>query len=257
MQVFNRYGAVTMPDLPGFGGMDSLYDLNQEATIDNLADYLAAFVKLRYKRKKVVIAGMSFGFVIATRMLQRFPELQPKVQLLISVAGFAHNEDFLFSKPRRALYLTGCTVFSTKLGSMLFRYGALNGFILRTFYHRTHNAKHKFAGLSEDERKKMTEVEVNLWQCNEVRTYMRTTIEFLRFNNCTSKIDVPAVHVGVKADHFFDNNVVEQHMRVIFDDFQIVALLDLKAHAPSIIADEKQAAPFVPAALRRKLSKLM
>src|SRR3982751_3045218 len=48
----NQYGAVTMPDLPGFGGMDSFYKIGMEPTLDNLADYLAAFIKLRYKGKK-------------------------------------------------------------------------------------------------------------------------------------------------------------------------------------------------------------
>src|SRR5580700_10469282 len=100
MQVLNRYGAVTMPDLPGFGGMDSFYKIGKKPSIDNMADYLAAFVKMRYKRKPVTIVGMSFGFVVATRMLQRFPELAKKVDLLVSVAGFAHRDDFTFSVTR-------------------------------------------------------------------------------------------------------------------------------------------------------------
>src|SRR5688572_14224669 len=51
LEVFNRYTAVTMPDLPGFGGMDSFYKVGQEPTLDAMADYLAAFMKWRYKRK--------------------------------------------------------------------------------------------------------------------------------------------------------------------------------------------------------------
>ena len=43
----NQYGAVTMPDFPGFGGMDSFYTIGMQPSIDNLADYLASFVKLR------------------------------------------------------------------------------------------------------------------------------------------------------------------------------------------------------------------
>src|SRR3712207_1180020 len=44
IQALNRYGAVTMPDLPGFGGMDSFYKIGKKPTIDNLADYVAAFI---------------------------------------------------------------------------------------------------------------------------------------------------------------------------------------------------------------------
>src|ERR1039458_3592274 len=32
-QVMNRYGAVTMPDLPGFGGMDSFYKIGKKPSI--------------------------------------------------------------------------------------------------------------------------------------------------------------------------------------------------------------------------------
>jgi pimeloyl-ACP methyl ester carboxylesterase len=63
-EVMNRYGAVTMPDLPGFGGMDSFYKIGEKPTLDNYADYLASIIKLRYKRRRVTIVGMSFAFPI-------------------------------------------------------------------------------------------------------------------------------------------------------------------------------------------------
>jgi pimeloyl-ACP methyl ester carboxylesterase len=66
-QCFNRYGAVTMPDLPGFGGMESLYKIDKKPDLDTMADYMASFVKWRYKRKRVTIIGLSFGFLVATR----------------------------------------------------------------------------------------------------------------------------------------------------------------------------------------------
>src|SRR5438876_991720 len=59
MQYMNRYAGVTAPDLPGIGGMESFYKIGKKPTVDNFADYLAAFVKLRYKNKKVIIIGMS------------------------------------------------------------------------------------------------------------------------------------------------------------------------------------------------------
>ena len=88
MEDLSQYGPVTMPDLPGFGGMDSFYKIGQEATLDNLADYMTSFIKMRYKRKKVTIIGLSLGFVVATRMLQRNPELINKVSLLVSAVSW-------------------------------------------------------------------------------------------------------------------------------------------------------------------------
>jgi pimeloyl-ACP methyl ester carboxylesterase len=255
-QVLNRYGAVTMPDLPGFGGMDSFYKIGKKPSIDNLADYLAAFIKLRYRRKKVAIVGMSFGFVIVTRMLQRYPELVKKVTLLVSIVGFAHKDDFTFSKPRYWFYLYGSHLITHRLTSTVFRYTAVNGLVLRTFYGHTHNAKHKFAeAKSKEDYRRLMNMEVSLWHDNDIRTWAYTCTQFLTFDNCQVQVDLPVWQVSVKADNYFDNHVIEQHMRVIFSDFHNVPI-NVKSHAPSVIADPHAASILLPPKLRRALLRL-
>jgi pimeloyl-ACP methyl ester carboxylesterase len=256
MQNLNRYGAVTMPDLPGFGGMDSFYKIGEKATIDNLADYLAAFIKMRYKHRRVTIAGMSLGFVIVTRMLQRYPDLVKKVDMVVSIAGFAHKDDFVFSKWRWAMYRYSSAFFSMPVTSSFFRYVCLHPFILRNVYKRTHNARDKFKGVMGEELKAITEFEIRLWHDNDVRTYMKTSAEFLTLDNCQKQIDLPIYHVAIKADRYFDNAIVEQHLRVIFNEYHLMATLSVGNHAPSILADAKAAAPFVPPKLRHVLSHL-
>ena len=61
-----EFGHVTMPDLPGFGGMDGFQKIGRQPDIDAYADYLAAFVTLQYRRKRVTIIGISFGFVVVS-----------------------------------------------------------------------------------------------------------------------------------------------------------------------------------------------
>lgn len=253
-QVLNRYGAVTMPDLPGFGGMDSFYKINQKPSVDAMADYMAAFVKMRYKRRRVTIVGMSFGFVVVTRMLQRFPDLAKKVDLLVSLVGFAHKDDFLFKKARYWAYRTGIKVFGMPLPARFFREVVLHPYILRKFYGQSHNAKHKFKDLTPEQMKEMMEVEVGLWRNNDVRTYMYTTREMLTLDNCKTRVGLPIWHVGMANDHFFDDHLVEQHLRVIFSDFHGVRM-NLSKHAPTVIATAKDAAPFIPPKLRQVLSK--
>lgn len=253
-QDLNQYGAFTMPDLPGFGGMQSLYKIGEKPDLDTLADYLAAFVKLNYSRKKVTIAGLSFGFLVATRMLQRYPDLVKRVDLLVSVVGFSHYDDFTFTKPRMMLYKIATKLFSYRVPAMIFRSIALHPFVIKTVYARTHNAKHKFKGMVGDELKEMLDVEVKLWRTNELRTHMYTNHEVLVVDNCRSQVNLPVWHVAVSADQYFDGHRVEQHMRVIFSDFtQAVSKLD--RHTPSVIADMKTAAPLIPAKLRKVLSK--
>ncbi|HUS26589.1 MAG TPA: alpha/beta hydrolase [Nevskiaceae bacterium] len=255
MQNLNRYGAVTMPDLPGFGGMDSFYKIGKSATVDNLADYLAAFIKMRYRRRKVTIAGMSFGFVVVTRMLQRYPDLCKRVDMLVSLAGFTHKDDFTFGKPRWAFYRGMAAVFALPGAATFFRYVCLHPYVLRGVYRRTHNAKEKFEGIVGEELEQITEFEIRLWHDNDVRTYMKTSTQFLTLDNCQVRVDLPVYHVAMKADRYFDNSIVEQHMRVIFSEFHLLATLDVGNHAPSIIADAKAAAPFVPAKLRKVLQQ--
>jgi len=254
VQDLNRYGAVTVPDLPGFGGMDSFYRIGEKANIDNLADYLATFIKLRFKRKRITIAGLSFGFVIVTRMLQNYPDLAKKVDLLVSVVGFAHKDDFTFSKPRYLFYRWGASLFSHRLPAIFFKNVCLLPAVLRVAYAKTHNAKNKFDNVSEAEIKRIMDFEIHLWRCNDVQTYMATTVQFLTLDNCKKQVDLPLWHISVKADRYFDNRLVEQHMKIIYNNYhEEQAKMD--NHAPSIIADKKSASKMFPPKLRRLLNK--
>lgn len=248
-----QYGNITAPDLPGFGGMDSFYKIGERPTLDNFADYLAAFIKLRYNKKRITIAGLSFGFLVVTRMLQRYPDIAKKVDILLSVVGFSHQEDLTFSKPRYMFYRYTSAFFEKKLPSVFFRNVCLHPQVIRTVYGRTHNAKHKFEGASKEDAKKLIDFEVHLWRCNEVRTYMYTSVLLLTVDNCKARVDLPVWHIAVEADQYFDNNLIEQHMRVIFSDFHS-AISKLDKHAPSVIATKKDAAPLIPAKIRNLLA---
>lgn len=254
VELFHRYGTVTMPDLPGFGGMDSFYKIGKKPTLDDMADYLAAFVKMRYKRRRVTIVGMSYGFIVVTRMLQRFPELAKKVDMLISLVGFAHKDDFRFTKTRYWSYRLAASFFSHAIPAKLFRLIALNGFMLRNVYKYMSNAKHKFDYLTPEQTKQMIEIEVGLWHADDIRTWATTSVTMFTLDNCQVRVNLPVWHVGTANDHFFDNNLVEQHMRVAFTDFYGMTV-KMPGHAPTVIADAKMAAPFMPPKLRRALAR--
>jgi pimeloyl-ACP methyl ester carboxylesterase len=257
IQNFNAYGSVTMPDLPGFGGMDSFDKIGKKPTIDNFADYLASFIKLRYKRRRISIVGISFGFVVATRMLQRYPDLAKKVDIVVSAAGFAHHDDFRFTRQRMLFYRAATKVFSWRFPAWVWRHTALSPWVLHKAYAHTHNAKHKFAEVAAlpEKFEAMMEVEIDLWHMNDVRTHFATTHEFLRLDNCKGRhIPLPVWHVYTVNDQYFDVAVVEQHLKVIFDHYE-GAPAKMKNHVVSVIADKKETAPFIPQKLRRYLSQ--
>lgn len=256
LQFANRYGAVVAPDLPGFGGMESFYKIGEKATLDNFADYLAAFIKMRYKRKKVVIVGLSLGFVVATRMLQRCPELTKNVRMLVSLVGFTHHSDLAFSRNRYWFYRIVGRVFSYWLPAIILRRVVLNRLVFRIAYHRMYTSKSKFASItSKEEFDQLLNAEALLWGMNDVRTHALTTHELLTLNNLGHKIDVPVWHIDVKADQYLNHQRVVDHMQEVFDKVY-TATAPLATHAPSVIADEETASKLMPQKLRRALRKL-
>lgn len=254
VQNLNEFGVVTMPDLPGFGGMDSFEKIGRRPDIDAFADYLAAFIKLRYRNKRITIVGISFGFLVVTRMLQRYPELNKKVDMLVSVVGFMHRDDFIYGRHQRNFYRRVTRIFATRPVAFMIRYGALNRFILKTLYAKLPNSKRRMIEVTPEEFNDTLEFEVKIWKANDVRTHWLTTSEFLNVDNCTKQIDLPVYHVVSEQDHYFNNDFVKQHMLVVFKGYHGYAARS-KAHTPSILADKKAMRVLVPPGLRRVLKK--
>jgi hypothetical protein len=96
--------------------------------------------------------------------------------------------------------------------------------------------------------------DVQIWQANDSRTHWLTTSEFLNLDNCTKQIDLPIMHVISKNDHYFDNEIIKQHMLVVFQRYRRF-VADSKAHTPSILAGKKASGVLLPPALRRILAK--
>lgn len=254
MQVLNRYGSVTMPDLPGFGGMESFYKIGLKPSIDNLADYLAAFVKMRYKRKKVTIIGMSLGFAIATRMLQRCPELANRVNLLISVVGFVSHEEFVFSKRNFRLLRYGASFFSNRLPAFLVKKFALRTPLIKATYGLVADSNIKLQDADAAERDRRIDFEVYLWKANDIRTYMDTAVSMFTLDLVGEQIDLPVTHVTVESDRYFDNHIVEQHLNVIYNKVTMIKTRH-NNHAPTVIADAAAAGQFIPPQLKRLLAR--
>lgn len=253
VQNLQDYGTVTLPDLPGFGGMQSFYTIGQQPTIDAYADYLAAFVRLRYKRRRITIVGISFGFVAATRMLQRYPELAKKVDLLVSIVGFMHKDDFLFKPRTRKTFRVFSRLLGTRPMAYLMRYVCLNGPVIRTVYARLTAGQRRLSSMDPFEARAMLDYDVMLWQTNDVSTHWRTTSEFLGLDNCTARVNLPVWHISSKSDQYFNNRFVEQHMLVVFTSCH-QAYVTTKSHTPSVIATKHEMGAMLPGRLRAALA---
>jgi len=249
-----EFGSVTMPDLPGFGGMDSFAKIHTKPSIDNFADYLAAYIKLTYKKRRITIVGISFGFVVATRMLQKYPDLAKRVDLVVSLVGFMHRDDFLFKPTQRQVFRRATSLFGRHPVAWLIRYVALNKFVIKNIYVRLGAGKRRFLEMEPTDFDSMMDFEVRLWQANDVRTHWKTTSEFLDLDNCQQPIDLPVWHVASSHDHYFNNEFVEQHLRVVFNDYH-KGVMKSHAHTPSILGNKQEMAIMLPPELRKVLRR--
>jgi pimeloyl-ACP methyl ester carboxylesterase len=253
-QALNQYGQVTVPDMPGFGSMDSLYKIGKPATVDNLADYLADFIRSHYKKQKITLVGMSLGFPIATRMLQKYPDMIDKVDILVSVVGFCHHDDFVFSSGRQRFYRYASGFLSLRLTSAFYQRVFAAPWFIRRAYKHSRVAKEKFEGKDEDEFRETIEAETVLWRINDIRTQMRTNYEMFTLDNTKQRINLPVWHVAVDNDRYFDNKSVSRHMRQVFAGFETFTS-HVESHAPSIISDMESAAAYLPKKLTEVIDR--
>ena len=252
-QNLSKYGNITLPDLPGFGGMDSFYSIGLKPTIENYADYLASFIKLRFSKKRLSIIAVSYSFPIVTRMLQKYPELVKKVDILVSSVGFVHHDDFRIPMWQQYGVIVLGRVFEHSATAPIFRYTFLQGPAIRLSYKLVRARHSKMKDASDDEFNERINAEIKLWQQNDVRTRMKTMADMFNIDVCKKRVDLPVYHISVEHDRYFDNRIVEQHMRVIYSDFTDIPTI-VPGHMPSIVATAEQAEPFVPKRLKDLLT---
>lgn len=254
-----RYGNVTVPDLPGFGGMDSFYKIGQKADLNNMADYLASFIKLRYKNKQITIVGLSLGFMVITKTLQKYPEIARRVNLLISVVGLISKKDFRFNRRTYFALRWGSSLFSHWLTSAFVKHLILRKTLIRLGYALAEGVfikgEHsKVQNISKEERRSRIDFEVGLWQSNDVRTYMNMGVTMFTLNLAGKHVDLPVYHVLLDGDRYFDSTNVEIHMRQIYKDY-IPVKVHAPTHAPSVIAEASEISHYIPPQLRKILNK--
>jgi pimeloyl-ACP methyl ester carboxylesterase len=248
-----EFGNVYMPDLPGFGGMTSFYTIHKKPTIDEYADYLATYVRLKFKGKPVDLVGFSFGMCVVTRMLQKYPELRPTCNNVWSFVGIIHHGGFGFTKRRMFMYKTLSALVSTKIGSVWFRCFCLNGSVLRLVYARTKNAKHKFKDMSAQDKKERLDFEINLWHCNEVRTWASLLNQMFYMDLTEPPTGKRVIHMQVD-DQYFNNKIVSHHLAVAYHPVTLV-MSEATQHMPTYFASMEEIDRFVPKEMYTHFSK--
>lgn len=206
----NKYGTVTMPDMPGLGGMQSFYKLGQSPTLDDYADYLAAFMKLKYAHKRVTVVAISFGFSVVTRMLQRYPKVTQQVDAVVALDGYIHHEDLRWPLWRRKLRTYSARAMSLPFPALVFRNICLFPPLLTRYYQR------KTSASAVNDKERFIKQQITTWRVNDTRTYWKVNAIQMGLQNYRAPLTVPLWNVQL-ADHAVLNpERTAQHMRVAY-----------------------------------------
>ncbi len=203
-QTLNKHAAVTIVDLPGIGGMSSFYSIGERPLIENYASYLAAFIKLRYHRKRRIrIVALGEGLAFTTLMLQNHAKAAAKVDSVIVLGGIIHKNDIPNLTSNRLLARAGYRVVATKPISWLvarFRFGWL--------IKATHALKRQPTAVRD--------MDVRLWQQCDVRTRMSLKSQMLQLNVCDVKVDKTCKVIWANMPPRVDLDALKQHALVVY-----------------------------------------
>lgn len=254
-QYLRRYGRVVMPDLPGLGGMDSFYSQGNRPTLDNYADFLNSFLRLKFKRAQAFsIFGFSLGFLVATRFLQKYPDNLKRLRLLVSVAGFVRGDALKFSPARRFYYDALGRFASTRPGAAIFKRIFLGEWSLRHFYDKTFLAKSKFSGSSARRRRELMEMELRLWRCNDVRTWAFTGRAMLACDLTGQPLQHRLYQLSASGDQFLAGKVNLRGLKKVYNEVEVLKV-EFPKHAPTVITDTAEMEAIMPSSLTRLLKK--
>ncbi len=247
----SKYSNVTIVDLPGLGGMDSLYKIGRKPSIDNLANYLGTFIKLRYKRKKLIIMAIGVGVPIVTRLLQIDKSFQNKITNLISLNGYAHHDDFNLSSDQKFVQRMLYGVLSLRFISFVFCKICFNKTVLS--YRINEQSVRKIKSNLDDQFVK--NFMIDLMHENDTRTRFYLKKKILLLDNCNIRLNTPFYHVsnGFKQNNLIQNHL-EQHFKIIFRNYNYLPVKDLRT-VPFIVNDPKIAIKLIPPKLRRIIKR--
>jgi pimeloyl-ACP methyl ester carboxylesterase len=233
--------------------MENLYKINEEPNIDNLADYLAAFFKLRYKRRRVTLISIGYGFLIATRMLQKYPDIAKRIDLCVGINAFSHHEDINIDRGRRYRYRFTGYILKNRAASVLFRFLWLKLFIPRYDDKIILRSIHRF-NFRGDSFFEPANVDYKLWSANDFRTHAQAIRTMLTVDNCRYRVNLPLWHISFGNQTFLNDSFAEQHLKVIFTEYhKSVSRFNLETPLGS---PNNKLDKIIPAKLHKKLLEI-
>jgi len=244
-----NYGNVTSVDMPGIGGMTSFSKIDNQISIDAYADYLAAFIKLRFKHQKITMVAKGFGFVAITRMLLKYPALSKKMKMIVNIAGEIHRDDIQLSqnqiKALSSIYVLLSFWPLSSLSKVLLKNDQFIRHINSRFDASYFQMLLRFNDfLTFNEHKKIL-------NSMHMPTYWRVMNQLNKLDNCTKRIDIPLKHAYFKKYGLINYATQKQHMMITYKNYRSY---EIKLPENNTGSARKDASYLLPSGLKRVLS---
>lgn len=241
-EFLNDYGTVILVDLPGIGGMDSFYDIKRKPTLDAYADYLYSVLPSIKSARPIKVVAMSFGFLVLTRMLQKYPDSEAWFSDVISFVGFGRAQDFKNLARKQRYYIPLSRMLSTQIGGWLVDQLIFNPLSLRIMFaiFRTFNPKYQSGQVAD--RRASVAMELDLWQRNDARTRFALYEMLFTFDLTRSSdrlISVPLHDMTTPSDQYFAPKRVAKTLKQLYARVS-ASVANIPLHAPSIMGDKAE-----------------
>ncbi len=246
---FARFGRVVAPDLPGFGGMEPFYEAGRKPGLDAYGDYLAEFISQEVPEGHLTLIGLSYGFAVITRMLQRHPELHSRVKLNLSVVGLALGEDLAMPTAVRRLGVVMFWLGKRRPLSGLVQFVMTRRWLLTLSYGPKHP---KMLALTPEERPEFIAFEAYLWRCNDMRTYCTCLEELFRLHATGPRVPLTADHIETANDHWLNVERARRHIQAQYAHVT-VHQSKLRHHGGTAYTDETEPETMIPPSVQALL----
>ena len=200
-----KFGNVTVPDLPGIGGMNSFYTIKQKPTTENYARYLASFIKLRYQRRRVTIVGIGFGFTIIAQLIKQHPSIAKRIDLAVSIDGFLHSIDLNIEPSQKQFVKLKRLLQSTRIACAVASVTSFQtGIIANTIFSRDIKVNNEYRQHA-----------IAAWQQVDIRTYRTIQKQLTDLDLLKSNTTIPVTHVYISGSYWnLDADITTEHMKI-------------------------------------------
>lgn len=245
----SRYTNVTMVDLPGFGGADSLFKINLKPNLENMTNYLSTIIKLKYRRKKLNILGIGFGFTLVTKMIEDYPDIASKINNVISINGYVHKDDFNFKAIDKFVLYFNYFISQVKILSNLKDILLKNNLYLSKKFDQDY-----FKLYPKTTFPYLAQFTQDLYRETDLRTLSYLKYQQLKLDLCRlSRIEIPMWQFNINPPKYLNTRRIEQHLKIVYSSYHHLSLNIRKL--PFVINQEKIGLKMIPNKLKNILHK--